>query len=156
QALRLALGAPEPGDAVPPWPHPEGPAGVRPAAVNVDFLAGWTNRLNDCTARLQLLHQEFRELMRLYRRRTDPGSEVEWEAINRLMGFTTAPADPRDFLANLQARVGPLDFDRDGLSQVNAVEDLYRYLCCSQKSGGSAGHPPPGLGHRDRSGVYGD
>ncbi|MCS5691142.1 hypothetical protein NZK33_03970 [Cyanobium sp. FGCU-6] len=127
QALRLALGAPEPGDAVPPWPHPEGPAGVRPAAVNVDFLAGWTNRLNDCTARLQLLHQEFRELMRLYRRRTDPGSEVEWEAINRLMGFTTAPADPRDFLANLQARVGPLDFDRDGLSQVNAVEDLYRY-----------------------------
>jgi len=126
-ALRLALGAPEPGDAVPPWPHPEGPAGVRPAAVTVDFVVGWKNRLNDCEARLQLLHQEFRELMRLYRRRTDSGSEREWEAINRLMGFTTAPAAPRDFMVNLQNRVGPLDFDRDGLSQVNSVDDLYRY-----------------------------
>ena len=126
-ALRLALGAPEPGDGVPPWPHPEGPAGVRPAAVNVDFLAGWRNRLNDCEARLHLLHQELRELMRLYRRRTDSGSNREWEAINRLMGFTTAPADPRAFMVNLQARVGPLDFDRDGLSQVNSVDDLYRY-----------------------------
>ena len=126
-ALQLALGAPEAGDAVPLWPHPEGPAGVRPAAVNVDFLVGWKNRLNDCEARLQWLHQEFRELMRLYRRRTDSGSDREWEAINRLMGFTTAPAAPRDFMVNLQDRVGPLDFDRDGLSQVNSVEDLYRY-----------------------------
>lgn len=126
-ALRLALGAPEAGDAVPLWPHPEGPAGVRPAAVNVDFLVGWKNRLNDCEARLQWLHQEFRELMRLYRRRIDSGSDREWEALNRLMGFITAPVAPRDFMVNLQDRVGPLDFDRDGLSQVNSVEDLYRY-----------------------------
>lgn len=126
-ALRLALGAPEAGDPVPPWPHPEGPAGVRPAAVNVDFLVEWTNRLNECEARLYLLHQEFWELMHLYRRRTDSGSEKEWEAINQLMGFTTAPADSRDFMANLQARVGPLDFDRDGLSQVSSLEELYRY-----------------------------
>jgi hypothetical protein len=127
QALRLALGAPEAGDAVPPWPHPEGPAGARPAAIDAPFLAGWKARLNDCETRLHLLHQEFRELMRLYRRRTDAGSDREWEAINRLIGLTTAPADPRNFMANLQARVGPLDFDRDGLSQVTSVEDLYRY-----------------------------
>ena len=126
-ALRLALGAPEAGDAVPLWPHPEGPAGVRPAAVTVDFVVGWKNELNDCEARLQWLHQEFRELMHLYRRRTDSGSDREWEALNRLMGFTTAPAAPRDFMVNLQDRVGPLDFNRDGLSQVNSVEDLYRY-----------------------------
>lgn len=123
QALRLALGVPEPGDALPSWDLPNIPTKASPAEI----LASWKDRLNVCETRLHLLPQELRELMRLLHRRTDAGSDREWEVINRSLGFATDPAEPRNFMANLQARVGPLDFDRDGLSQVRSIDDLYRY-----------------------------
>ncbi|MFM1800298.1 MAG: hypothetical protein RLZZ117_2576, partial [Cyanobacteriota bacterium] len=128
EALRLALGAlpsgqPGPGEPLPPWPHPEGPTGSRPVAITLPFLAAWRDRLAIAENQLKLRHDELRELMVLVRRRTDAGSELEWAAINRLLGYATPPADPRAFLANLQARVGVLDFERDGLSQVSSVED---------------------------------
>src|SRR5262249_8904162 len=56
------------------------------------------------------------------RRAADP----EWAAINRLLGVVN-PSNPRDFLGNLTARVGPLDFTADGLPQVNNIDDLYTY-----------------------------
>jgi len=124
-ALRLALGAPEAGDAVPPGPLPQG-AGS--AAVDALFLVGWKTRLGEGETRLHLSHQELRELLRLVRRRTDAGSVSEWEAINRFMGVDPEPLKRRNFLANLQDKVGTLDFDRDGLSQVNSVDDLFRYI----------------------------
>jgi hypothetical protein len=96
-------------------------------AITLPFLAAWRDRLAIAENQLKLRHDELRELMVLVRRRTDAGSELEWAAINRLLGYATPPADPRAFLANLQARVGVLDFERDGLSQVSSVEDLHRY-----------------------------
>ncbi|MFM7733927.1 MAG: hypothetical protein ACKO6F_10840, partial [Cyanobium sp.] len=132
EALRLALGAlptgePRSGAPLPPWPHPEGPPGNRPVPLTLAFLAAWRDRLALADTRFHLRHDELRELLVLRRRRTDAGSDQEWAAINRLLGFTSPPANPREFLTNLQARVGPLDFERDGLSRVNTVEDLSRY-----------------------------
>ncbi|MEB3157171.1 MAG: hypothetical protein VKO26_07030, partial [Cyanobacteriota bacterium] len=132
EALRLALGAlttgePRSGAPLPPWPHTEGPPGARPAPLTLEFLAAWRDRLAQADTRFHLRHDELRELLVLVRRRTDAGSDQEWAAINRLLGFTSPPANPRAFLANLELRVGQLDLERDGLSQVNTVEDLYRY-----------------------------
>ena len=125
EALRLALGDPEPGDEVPRGPLPQG-AGS--AAVDEVFLLGWKTRLGEGETRLHLTHQELRELLRLVRRRTDAGSVSEWEAINQFMGVDPELPKPRNFLANLLNKVGPLDFERDGLSQVNSVDDLFRYI----------------------------
>ena len=132
QALRLALGDPEPGDAVPRF-HPPGSPSDALQEVNARYLASWKDRLNECGVRLHLLHQELRDLLRWYRRRSDEGSDQEWDEINRLMGYTAPPPGPRDrdrdrnFATNLRNKVGSLDFTRDGLPQVNSVDDLYRY-----------------------------
>jgi hypothetical protein len=129
QALRLALGDPKPGDALPGWSDPAGPAGNRPVAVNATFLAGWKERLNQCDKKLHLKPEELRQLVRLQQRRSDAdeGAKAEWAAINRLMGFATTPANPRNFIANLENRVGILDLERAGLPVVKTVDDLYQH-----------------------------
>ena len=129
QALRLALGDPKPGDALPGWSDPAGPAGNRPVAVNATFLAGWKERLNQCETKLHLKPEELRQLVRLQQRRSDAdeGAKAEWAAINGLMGFATPPANPRNFIANLENRVGILDLERAGLPVVKTVDDLYQH-----------------------------
>ncbi len=127
QALRLALGHPNPGDALPGWTDPSGPAGNRPLAVDATFLAGWLDRLNQCGTKLHLQQDELRRLVRLQQRRSDGGADAEWTAINRLMGFNTPPAAPKDFMANLQLRVGTLDLEHAGLPVVKTVDDLYQH-----------------------------
>ena len=127
QALRLALGDPNPGDPVPEWSDPSGPPGNRPIAVDADFLAGWNERLGRRGKTLHLQHEKLRELMRLQRRRNDSGAEAEWSAINRLLGFDTPPQAPRDFMTNLEAKVGRLDLERAGLPVVKTVDDLYQH-----------------------------
>jgi hypothetical protein len=131
QALRLALGDPNPGDPVPPWTDPSGSSGDQPVAVDATSLAGWKHRLSQCGTKLRLQQEELRELMRLHRRRSDDGAVAEWAAINRLMGFTSPPADPRNFMANLEARVGALDLEHAGLPVVKTVDDLYQH--CNEK-----------------------
>ncbi len=116
--LRLALGEPAPGDAVPPW---------RGAAVDTAFLRGLRPVLDLCRADrgLFLEHFELRLLMRLLRQRE---RGVEWPRINALLG-DPAPASPRDFTANLAAAVAPqvLDFRNDALPQVNSIDDLFHH-----------------------------
>ncbi len=115
--LRVALGAPRPGDPVPAF---EG------ASIDVQFLLGLGDLLDFASSGsgLYLEHHELRELMlRVRRLQTDGASGVvagtdkrridaEWTAINRLLEragrrqrgeptWTLAPADPTAFAANL-------------------------------------------------------
>jgi hypothetical protein len=116
--LRLALGAPTPGDAVPRW---------RNNVVDGSFVKGLRPALALCRADagLYLEHFELRSLLRLVRRR-DAGTE--WARINSLLGNPT-PAKPRDFAANLARAILPqvIDPSNDGLPQVNNIDDLYRH-----------------------------
>ena len=115
KTLAIALGSPGPGDPVPAW-------GTRP--VDATFLVGLRAALDFAPKSLRLEHFELRSMMQLVaqRRAADP----EWAEINRLLGVVN-PSNPRDFLANLTSRVGPLDFAADGLPQVGSVDDLYTY-----------------------------
>ncbi|HEY8207153.1 MAG TPA: baseplate J/gp47 family protein [Myxococcaceae bacterium] len=114
-SLRMAIGSPGPGDPVPPW---------QGKAVDFAFLTGLRGPLDFAWKTLRLQFHELRTLMRLVRQRRD--ADAEWRAINDLMGYVAPqPANPRDFMANLEARVGALDFAADGLPQVSSVDDLY-------------------------------
>lgn len=114
--LRLALGAPAPGDPVPLW---------RNLVVDQAFLKSLRPALELCRADrgLHLEHHELRTIMRRLRRRE---AGLEWPRINRLLG-NAAPAVPRDFAANLARAILPetLDFRADGLPQVDNIDDLY-------------------------------
>ena len=112
-ALAIALGAPRPGDPVPPW---------NGQTIDRSFVLGLPAVLSFARERLFLDHHELRALMALVRRRAD--ASHEWAEINRLLGVHD-PADPRDFAANFTRVIGPLDFAADGLAQVNNVDDLY-------------------------------
>jgi hypothetical protein len=116
--LRLALGAPTPGDPVPRW---------RNNVVDGAFVKGLRPALALCRADagLYLEHFELRALMRLVRRR-DAGTE--WSRINTLLG-SPAPPKPRDFAGNLARAILPqvIDPANDGLPQVNNIDDLYRH-----------------------------
>jgi hypothetical protein len=115
QTLAIALGSPGPGDPVPAWDT---------RAVDTAFLAGLRAVIDFTATSLYLEHHELRSLMQLVARLDD--ADPEWAEINRLLGVT-APSAPRDFPANLTARVGALDFAADGLPQVASVDDLYTY-----------------------------
>jgi hypothetical protein len=115
RALAIALGSPGPGDPVP---------ALKDQAVDTAFLAGLREVLDLATTSLYLEHHELRSLMQLVARLDD--ADPEWAEINRLLGVTD-PSDPRDFPANLTARIGALDFAADGLPQVNRIDDLYTY-----------------------------
>lgn len=115
RTLAIALGSPGPGDPVPVW---------ETTPVDTAFLTGLREVLDFATTSLHLEHHELRSLMKLVAQRED--ADPEWTEINRLLGVTN-PTEPRDFLANLEARVGALDFAADGLPQVNSVDDLYAY-----------------------------
>jgi hypothetical protein len=113
--LRIALGVPRPGDPVPAW---------RGKAIDLAFITGLRAPIDFTTKQLYLEHHELRELMQRVHRRE--GADHEWAEINRLLGVVN-PARPRDFAANLASRVGTLDFKKDGLPQVNDIDDLYEH-----------------------------
>jgi hypothetical protein len=113
--LRIALGVPRPGDPVPAW---------RGVAVDAGFVAGLRAPLAFAPEHLRLEHHELRALMQRVRRRD--AADDEWAEINRLLGVTS-PAEPRNFTANFESRVGKLDFKLDGLSQVDDIDDLYEH-----------------------------
>jgi Baseplate J-like protein len=113
--LRIALGVPAPGDPVPPW---------QGKAIDFDFVTGLRAPLDFTTEHLYLEHHELRVLMQRVRRRD--AADAEWAEINRLLGVTN-PARPRDFAANLESRVGKLDFKADGLPQVSNIDQLYEH-----------------------------
>lgn len=115
QMLALALGDPRPGDPVPPWDG---------APLDRDGVVALGPLLRFAPDHLRLEHHELRAMMQLVRRRAD--ADHEWSEINRLLGDADPP-DPRDFQANLEAVVGPLDFDADGLPQVRSLGDLYEH-----------------------------
>jgi len=97
------------------------------------FLQFWS--IGASSKQLPLDLREFLQLMRLVRQRCDGGSDQEWDAINRWLGVEKLPAnevlsDRRDFPRNFYASLlgptgGALDWEKDGLSEVNGLDDLY-------------------------------
>ncbi len=114
-ALQLALGVPKPGDPIPNW---------QGTKVDLAFIVGLRGPLDFSRTRLYLEHHELRTMMQRVHRRE--AADYEWVQINALLGVVN-PAKPRDFTANLEARVGKLDFKADGLPQVDDIDDLYEY-----------------------------
>ena len=115
QMLGIALGDPNPGDPVPQW---------QKAPVDQPAITALGPLLRFARDKLKLEHHELRALMRLVRRRA--AADFEWTEINRRLGVES-PADPRAFMTNLTAVVGPLDFAADGLPQVRSVDDLHQF-----------------------------
>lgn len=99
------------------------------------FLQCWSIDAN--LKHLPLELREFLQLMRLVRQRCDGGSDQEWDAINRWLGVEELLAsgvlsDRRDFPRNFYASLlgptgGELDWKKDGLSEVNCLDDLYHH-----------------------------
>jgi hypothetical protein len=97
------------------------------------FLQFWSIDAN--LKHLPLELREFLQLMRLVRQRCDGGSDQEWDAINRWLGVEELLAsgvlsDRRDFPRNFYASLlgpkgGELDWKKDGLSELNGLDDLY-------------------------------
>jgi hypothetical protein len=111
--LRLALGVPKPGDPIPTW---------KGATIDLDFIVGLRAPLDLARGSLFLDHHELRTLMQRVHRRE--AADHEWAEINALLGVVN-PAKPRAFDANLESRVGKIDFKTDGLPQVDNIDDLY-------------------------------
>lgn len=114
EMLQIALGEPFPGDPLPDWLD-------TPIDEPFGFVLGLGQPIDFTRSRLFLEHHELRSLMRLVHRR-DIG--VEWDTINELLGVID-PNDPRDFEGNLESKVGNIDFNDDGLPQVNSLKDIY-------------------------------
>ena len=97
------------------------------------FLQCWSIDAN--LKHLPLELREFLQLMRLVRQRCDGGSDQEWYAINHWLGVkelldSGVLSDRRDFPRNFSASLlgptgGVLDWKKDGLSEVNCLDDLY-------------------------------
>ncbi len=113
--LALALGTPNPGDAVPAYSG---------QAIDRAFIVGLGPLLGFASQKLFLDQHELRAMMKLVRRRNE--ADHEWAEINRLLKLAN-PAKPRDFAANFAAAVGVLDFEKDGLPQVKNLDDLYEH-----------------------------
>lgn len=126
KALELALGDPRPGDPLPLY------AGK---AVTTALLQGLAQRIAFADAALFMDFADLRAVMTLQRQRA--AATGEWEAINQALEkigqartgdrkWKLAPADPRAFAANLQKALGaPLDFEHDGLPDVDSLQDLH-------------------------------
>ena len=97
------------------------------------FLLFWSIEAKQLHLPLEL--REFLQLMRLVRQRCDGGSDQEWDAINLWLGVkelldSGVLSDRRDFPRNFSASLlgptgGVLDWKKDGLSEVNCLDDLY-------------------------------
>ena len=123
--LRIALGDPLPGDPIPEYEADK--------PVDYETLLGFEALVNFAHMHLFVEFFELRSLMTLKQRRDQAGDE--WKSINAFLekavrarsgnpDFTLAPADARDFDANLaKAMGGKPSFA--GLPQVETIVDLY-------------------------------
>lgn len=130
--LEIALGDPRPGDALPPYGDQK---------VTYALLRELEARVGFAAESLFMDLSDLHAMVRLRRQRADDAAE--WEAINVILEkagrarpgdpgdprgplWTLRPADPRAFDANLARALGErLDFERDGLSGVKSLKDLY-------------------------------
>ncbi|HND32672.1 MAG TPA: hypothetical protein PLA94_21900, partial [Myxococcota bacterium] len=114
QALKVALGSPLPGDAIPAW---------QGQAITCAFFVNLIPQLDFCEQKLYLPHHELRSLLQRVRRRQD--ANAEWAELNRRMGLGSSTS--RDFDANFRTQFGTIDYKTDGLAQVDSLDDLYLY-----------------------------
>jgi hypothetical protein len=108
-----------------------------PAIGDIQALGPWLGfwSIDGKPEHPQLEPREFLQLMRLVRQRSDAGSDQEWAAINRWLGVqelinSGQLQDPRDFPTNFSASLlgvggGLLDPRRDGIGEINNLDDLY-------------------------------
>jgi Baseplate J-like protein len=126
--LRLAYGAPRPGDELPPL------RGAPLSAVRWRALAQLL-AFSRATLRLELF--ELRVLVARKRRRD--AADDDWTFINATLEaagrakrrdprWKLAPADPRDFAANLQKAYGGDPMVDNGLEEVATIDDLMLHL----------------------------
>ena len=114
QMLQLALGAPLPGDAVPPF---------REAAIDVAHLRTIHVLLKATDDTLFLEHHERRALMRLVRRRRGARADAEWGEIYRMMGVESPPPPVHDQVSlNAAIRTRLLEL---GLHEDADEDELY-------------------------------
>ena len=143
--LRITLGSPAPGDALPlpllPGLPPPPPTGQTPDALGIDSVLQAQQIIGFVDSGLGLpLLDHFRSLVALRRRRlgNDPG---DWDRINGVLGqagrqrdpaFQRKPDQPADFEANLRSALGltPAQFARlyDRLPEVASADDAYAVL----------------------------
>ncbi|HEX3349527.1 MAG TPA: hypothetical protein VHS58_15630 [Acetobacteraceae bacterium] len=122
--LQLALGDPSPGDPLAPF-----------AGKPVDYprLLGFADLVAFAPSALWLQLFELRQLVA--RKRTRDHADPDWRMINAILtkaarsrrhdeAWTFAPANPRDFAANLSTALGGTP-DFAGLPEVRTVDDLY-------------------------------
>ncbi|MFN9693406.1 MAG: hypothetical protein ACK550_06370 [Synechococcaceae cyanobacterium] len=108
-----------------------------PAIADIQALESWLGfwAIDGKPEHPQLEPREFLQLMRLVRQRSDAGADQEWAAINRWLGVqellnSGQLPDPRDFATNFSASLlgvggGLLDPRRDGIGEINNLDDLY-------------------------------
>ncbi len=127
--LRIALGVPRPGDPLPQYGGKD---------VTYPLVLELKQRVDFAAASLFMDFSDLHAMMQLVRRRAaDAG---DWATINAILEkagqtrlhdptWKLSPANLRDFSANLaKALGGAPDFQRDGLSGVNSLADLYYQL----------------------------
>lgn len=124
--LEVALGHPRPGDPLPPYDG---------KVVTYALLRELKDRIDFADRQLFMDFSDLHSLMQLKRRRAE--ANAEWEVINQFLekagrtrlsdpNWKLNPTDPRDFVGNLAKAIGgTLDFERDGLPEVNSLDDLY-------------------------------
>ena len=143
--LRIAIGAPNPGDALPvpvcPGLPAAAPAGQPPAEIDFDTLVQAQQVVDFVATGLGMpLFDDFRRLMQLRQHRLD-GDAADWAAINALLAQAGRRRDPAfqlpaaradDFHANLRAALGlgVRAYARlyDQLPEVTRIEDVHALL----------------------------
>nr|VFK62403.1 MAG: Baseplate J-like protein [Candidatus Kentron sp. UNK]VFK70490.1 MAG: Baseplate J-like protein [Candidatus Kentron sp. UNK] len=134
--FKIALGDPEPGDALP------APAGKLPphgnaTSVDYDYLEYLYALARFVPGTLYMDFSDFRSMMQ--RKLDQDNADAEWKEINALLAKAgtnrksdfswdgkgaTEPAHPRDFDANLNTAMGKAP-DFDGITLVEDIYDLY-------------------------------
>jgi hypothetical protein len=143
--LRIALGAPQPGDPLPvpifPGLPAPAPANQPPAEIDFDTLVQAHQVVDFVATGLGLpLFDDFRRLMQLRRQRLE-GDRADWSLITgllaeagrrRVAGYQPPAAAPDDFHAHLRAALG---LDAAGyaalynqLPEVTRIEDVHALI----------------------------
>ena len=143
--LRITLGSPAPGDALPtpvlPGLPPAQPAGQAPAEVGFETLVQAQQIVGFVDSGLAMpLFDDFRRLLHLRRRRAD-GDAGDWARINQILdqagrqrdpAFVRKPQQADDFLANLRSALGlsVAQYAKlyDRLPEVTSADEAYAVL----------------------------
>ena len=125
EMLKLALGNPDPGDALPKYAQRE---------VNYSFLKELKRLVEFSQHHLYLAIWELRNLLKPKNRRMD--DDKGWSEINGILekigknrtgdaGYKLNPRDPRDFDDNLNKALGGALPDFSDFSDINDIYELY-------------------------------